>query len=350
MPFESVADYGAQAVGVTYRFDAPAAGMPDGLLLRIEGRRNGVEQPTERDSFALERKIPPLPPACGEVAVTLRAVDVELGDWTVDAVPLSNPGSAAPGLPRARGIGRSGFAPVVRVKAPGVILGAWPGLVLAGVVLGLVTQAVLASHVGVAVLASTLLLLVACLLGLVGAKTYFLVLHPDRQTKGLPQTGLAVQGFVLVTIATVIIGASVLGIAVPTLLDTTGAGLLVGMTVGRLGCFFGGCCVGRPTASRWGCWSSDRFVGVRRIPTQLMESLSAGVLAAVAITLVWLDTDAPDGLVFIGSVAAYTAARQLLFPLRDVPRTTATGRYWVLGLCAATLVLALVSGVVGALR
>lgn len=41
----------------------------------------------------------------------------------------------------------------------------------------------------------------------------------------------------------------------------------------------------------------------------------------------WLTTTpAVDGVVFVAAIAAYTFARQLLFPLRGIPRTTAHGR------------------------
>ncbi len=121
------------------------------------------------------------------------------------------------------------------------------------------------------------------------------------------------------------------------LLDHTAPGLMLGMVIGRYGCFFGGCCAGRPTASRWGLWSSDRRVGVRRIPTQLLESAVALLIGVAALLALWLVEPRPAGVVFVGSIAAYTLGRQLLFPLRDRPPRPAWRRILVLALCAAVV-------------
>lgn len=340
VPFASLSDHEPQALGVTYTFEAPADGLPQGVSVRFDGHRVGASPPTARDGFTLFHDVPPLPPGGGTVAVTVRALDVAAGDWTVRAEAMAGSEmTTAVGtiLPRAVGTGRTGFAPVVRSRAPGVVLGAWPALVLLGVLAGLIVQVFLARHAHLPASTTTLLLAVASLVGLVGAKVYFLVLHRDRQAPGLFQTGLAIQGFVLAAISTAAAGAAVLSIPVRSFLDVTSVGLLVGLVIGRWGCFYGGCCAGRPTSSRWGRWSSDRTLGVRRIPTQLLESAMAAVLAVLAATAVWADLADPPGLVFVGAVASYTLGRQLLFPFRSVPRSTASGRSWVL--VASTVVL-----------
>ena len=122
-----------------------------------------------------------------------------------------------------------------------------------------------------------------------------------------------------------------LGLSPGPVLDVTAPGLLLGMMVGRFGCLLGGCCAGRPTSSRWGVWSSDRSVGVRRVPVQLFESSLAGVVAALAFFEVILFGTSAGGLVFVAGIAVYTGGRQLLFPLRGIPRTTAHGPKVMLG-------------------
>jgi phosphatidylglycerol:prolipoprotein diacylglycerol transferase len=94
----------------------------------------------------------------------------------------------------------------------------------------------------------------------------------------------------------------------------------------------GGCCAGRPTSSRWGLWSSDRRMGARRIPVQLLESGTALLLGAGATAAVPSLGTSDGGLVFVAAVAAYTAARQVLFALRDLPRATEHGRQVTLGI------------------
>jgi phosphatidylglycerol:prolipoprotein diacylglycerol transferase len=54
--------------------------------------------------------------------------------------------------------------------------------------------------------------------------------------------------------------------------------LAIGHSIGRLGCFFAGCCYGRPTELFWGIFMH----GHHRHPTQLIESLG---LMVIGITL-----------------------------------------------------------------
>ncbi|MGI8720908.1 MAG: prolipoprotein diacylglyceryl transferase family protein [Geodermatophilaceae bacterium] len=113
------------------------------------------------------------------------------------------------------------------------------------------------------------------------------------------------------------------------------------MTIGRIGCFLGGCCVGLPTSSRWGVWSSDRRLGVRRIPVQLFESTLAGLLGVTALLAILFTNSSVDGVIFVAALAAYTLGRQLLFPMRGIPRKTAYGRMLTMVVMALAVVAAL---------
>jgi phosphatidylglycerol---prolipoprotein diacylglyceryl transferase len=181
--------------------------------------------------------------------------------------------------------------------------------------------------------------LVACLLGLLGARLYYRIEHP-RQPGAPAQPGMCIQGFVLAAVGTVVLGALVIGLPVGRLLDVTAPGLMAGMAIGRVGCFLGGCCAGRPTASRWGLWSSDRRLGVRRLPTQLFESALAVLIGSGAGIGLVLTGPSPAGAVFVAAVAAYTFGRQLLFPLRSLPRHTRYGRTLVMLSAGVALVVA----------
>jgi phosphatidylglycerol:prolipoprotein diacylglycerol transferase len=180
---------------------------------------------------------------------------------------------------------------------------------------------------------------VASLVGLVAAKLYYWVEHRGRPVN-LLTGGLCIQGFVLGAVGTLMVGTLFVGVPAGRVLDVTTPGLLFGMTIGRFGCFFGGCCAGRATASRWGHWSSDRRLGVRRIPTQLLESVVAFSVGLAALLAVWNTPTDPAGTVFVGAMAAYTLGRQVLFPLRDLPRHTAHGRTITAMLAALALVVA----------
>ncbi len=247
---------------------------------------------------------------------------------------------ATASLPKASGSGRTTYAPIARILAPGARLGAWPALVGFGVAVALVAQALLAGHLQVGVPRVLGVSLVASVVGLVGAKLYHASGHYLTGERGALRllSGTCIQGFVAGAVAALLVGTRVAQLPLWPLLDHTAPGLMLGMVIGRYGCFFGGCCAGRPTASRWGLWSSDRRVGVRRIPTQLLESAVALLIGVAALLALWLVEPRPAGVVFVGSIAAYTLGRQLLFPLRDRPRRPAWRRILVLALCAGVVV------------
>jgi len=330
-------------LGVTYWFDAAPTGDPYPMSVRFTGRRtSGPDGSVGGDTFDLVQTIPRVTPGTGRIAVTARVPKVAPGEWSVTATPVvaaTDPSAASPpprtSLPSGAATGSTGFMPVVNIRAPGVRLAAWPSLVVLGFLLGVVVQLLAASARGLPTGRLLAVSIVASLLGLVGAKVYYLLTH--RTEKPDPLTaGMSIQGFVVVAISVLLLGSWWAGLSIGQVLDVSAPGLLLGQAIGRLGCFFGGCCVGRPTASRWGVWSSDRRVGVRRIPVQLLESSVAWVIAAATVLAVlWIDP-AVDGMLFLAGFGTYTFARQLLFPLRAVPRKTTHG----------TVVVLLVSGLV----
>ncbi len=109
-----------------------------------------------------------------------------------------------------------------------------------------------------------------------------------------------------------------LGVAAPA--------LLIGMAIGRPGCFWAGCCTGRPTTSRWGIWSSDRRVGCRRAPAQLLEGLAALIIGLTVLAVVLLTGLPRSGPAALAGLAAYTLSRQFILGLRAEPRQWRYGR------------------------
>ncbi len=228
-----------------------------------------------------------------------------------------------PRLPKRELKTRTRLAPLLH--GPGVWQAAWPVLVMLGVLAAVTTQALLLARAGGEWRAGLLVSVVAALVGYLAAKAWYLVLHRQHPRKFLV-AGTCIQGFILGGFGTVAIALAATGTPVGTFLDATTPGLFFGMAIGRPGCFLGGCCAGRPTASRWGLWSSDRRVGVRRIPVQLMEAAMALALGGAALALVLIVPLPVPGALFVDGVATYTVGRQLLFPLRREPRRTSAGR------------------------
>lgn len=341
-------DVEPKALGVTYWFDAAPDGAPYCVRVHFSGRLRGQPTPGQSQTFTALATVDDVLPGSGRIAVTTRIPDLPPGTWDITATPVAPApeGSGAdwvsvndPQLPSGTASGTTAFGPVVNVLAPGVRLWAWPALVGTGTVVALVIQSLLAVRLELPLQRLLPLALMACVLGLLGAKAYYVATH-RREWRGLLTPGLSVQGFVLVAVATLLAGSLLLGLPPGPVLDTTVPGLLLALTVGRFGCLLGGCCAGRPTRSGWGIWSSNRRLGVRRVPVQLLEASFAGVLGALALWAVLLFGASAGGLVFIAGFAAYTAARQLLFPLRDIPRSSSHGPQLILGAASAAALAA----------
>lgn len=336
----AVADVDPQELGITYEFDARPDGDPYPLTVRFAGRRTGVVgTPGPRDSFMVTETVDRVLPGSGRIALTRRVGDIAPGRWEVAAAP----DGAGPSV-FVTSAGSTVWGPAVRALAPGVRVGAWPALVVLGAIVAVVVQGLLAARLGLPGRPILLVSALACVLGVLGAKVYYLVEHRGRpRTLSRLAGGMCIQGFVLAAVGTVVLGAEALTIPTRALLDVTAPGLLFGMAIGRLGCFVGGCCAGRPTAGR-GLWSSDRRTGVRRIPTQLFESAGALLVGLTGVAAVLAGPPSVPGVVFVGAVAAYTLLRQLLFPLRDLARHTGFGRTATAVVSALALGAAVVLG------
>jgi len=232
---------------------------------------------------------------------------------------------------------------------PGLIVGAWPALVLLGFGVTLALQALLIARAHVDVRSSLIVTVLASLVGLVGAKLWFIAQQP-RTFHGLPTQGLCIQGFILGTAASATAGLALLHVPVGTFLDATTPGLFFGLLVGRPGCFLTGCCAGRPTASHWGIWSSDGRVGVRRIPSQLLESALSLGIGSVALLLLLLIRPVMPGAIFIGALAAYSLGRQFLLPFRAEPRKSSLGRPLTIATAALVLTADVVIAILASVR
>src|SRR5260370_1302845 len=240
----------------------------------------------------------------------------------------------------APSVGSAGLVracPTPFARAPGILPGMWGAMVTLGMAVALALQALVISADHLAVGPWWIVSLVAIVVGIAGAKGWFIVLH--RREHRLE--GWCIQGFITGATLAAAILIAVLGVPAGVFLDVTASGLLVGLAVGRVGCFFAGCCGGPPTAFRWGVWSSDQRVGARRIPTPLLDSVLAlslglGVLVAV------LGHGPAGGAFFVAGLAAYTLGRQGLLRLRAEPRKTRLGGLATSALAALVLIAAVV--------
>ena len=350
-----------EVLAATYWFDPGEVGKPYSASVRFSGRRIeviGKSQP--RDSFTREETIAGVVPGSGAVSITTRVSGINLGEWLISAEPVRRKGSAVlvrsypwsnHGGPRSvkpalwywrtPAIASGPASPVKTrlaplVSTPGAHPLAWPALVGLGVLVGLAAQAMIVARAHLEVDLALAVSISAIASGVIGAKAWFLILH-RRSWRAFLTEGSCIQGFILGAAVAGTAALALLGLPVGTFLDSVSPGLFFGMAIGRHGCFFAGCCTGRPTASRWGLWASDRRVGTRRIPTQLLEALACLIIGSAALILLLQTRPPVPGALFVGALAAYTLFRQFTLPLRAEGRNTSIGRPLTVG--ASVLVL-----------
>ena len=336
----------SEGLTVTVAFDPGSEGDPYPATVRFVGRRTDVTgKATPADSFRTDERIDRVVPGSGPVSVTTWAFHLNRGEWEVTAELIREPqGAAAAGgirperrrgrtLPRATwswtrwrlldapyGPVRSRSGIAARLSSvPAVVHGSWSALVGLGIVIGTLVQVLLLALQGIAAGEVLLVTAVAIVAGIVGAKVWYVVLRPRQWRRSLGE-GWSVDGSIVAAPTVGLLVILALGLPPFTFLDASAPAFFVGVAIGRLGCFLTGCCAGRCTASRFGVWSSDRRVGARRVPTQLLESGIGLVLGALLATMVVNDIPPIDGVVFLVGMGAYLVARQFLLRLRADPR------------------------------
>lgn len=336
-------------------------GLPEGAssaTVRMKGQRLHVSgKPGPGDRFVHEETVAGVPGGSGPLTITRRVRDVNPGEWRVsgELVPErpSRGGGASRGVPdrpiplhpanwswRARGLSSDPdailhTAPEVFSRRPGVLRGSWALFVAIGVVAAMVLQASLASRRGLGVGSTLLVSALAVLAGGIGAKAWYVILERRRRR----WDGWAIQGFVFGLLVVAVLVVPLLDLHLGDYLDITAPALLLGMSIGRVGCFFAGCCGGRPTCARHGIWASDRRIGTRRIPTQLFESALALSIAVLAYAVVRGGTPRVEGATFVAAVALYTLCRQAILRYRAEGRHSTRGT-WITAAGAAVVLLA----------
>ncbi len=334
----AVQDDDPQALVVSCRFDSGHEGEPYDAIVRVTGRRIGVSGvPKRGDTFSQDETIEGVIPGTGSVSLTAWVYGLTAGEWTVDARLIRGPGAdhrsgrplpgSSPPIERATwswrrwGLTSAPSTPVKTrwallaplARQPAVIPGIYTALAVVGFALALALQAWILAGEGVPVgppLAASLIAIVA---GLIGAKVWYRVLHPDES---LIKGGWAVDGFLVVFPLVAAVTLFAWDLPIGRVFDATTPGIFLAVAIGRVGCFLTGCCAGRCTAGRWGIWSSDRRVGARRVPAQLLESGVGLALALLTLVVVLAGGLPVPGVVFVVAFVIYAVVRQVLLRLR----------------------------------
>jgi phosphatidylglycerol:prolipoprotein diacylglycerol transferase len=327
-----------EALVVSYWFDSGEAGEAYPATIRLIGRRADVQGYLGlADTFTHEETIEQVAPGSGPVSISSWVYGLNPGEWNVSGAVVRADG----GSDRRRRIPEplspatwswrhwsvqtastvtvktrwALTAPLARI--PAVIPGSYTALFAVGLVVALATQLAILASEQIAMPRSLLVSLLALAAGLIGAKVWYAALHPGES---ILKGGWAVDGFLVTAPVVAIVALVAFGLPVGAYLDATAPGLFFAVAIGRLGCFLTGCCAGRVTTSRWGIWSSDRRIGARRIPTQLLESGAGLLIGLAALPLTLIHMRAVHGAVFVAAFAAYLVVRQLLLRLRAESR------------------------------
>jgi phosphatidylglycerol:prolipoprotein diacylglycerol transferase len=332
-----------EALVVSHWFDPGEAGEPYPATIRLSGRRVDIGgRPGPSDTFVHEEIIERVVPGTGPISISSWVYGLKPGDWTVsgELVTASRPASRVAGrvaMRHAEPLAPAAWswrhwsvrtaspapiktrwalaAPLARI--PGVLPGSYTVLFAAGLVAALASQLAILASEQIAIPRSVFVSLLALSAGLLGAKLWSAALHPGES---LLRGGWAVDGFLVTAPVVAIVALVAFGLPVGAYLDATAPGLFLAVAIGRIGCFLTGCCAGRVTSSRWAIWSSDRRIGARRIPTQLLESGAGLLIGTAALPLTLLHLRAVHGAVFVVGFAVYFVVRQMLLRLREEAR------------------------------
>jgi phosphatidylglycerol:prolipoprotein diacylglycerol transferase len=329
-----------QALVVSHWFDSGQDGEPYSATIRLTGRRLGIHgQPKPSDSFVQDDKLEGILPGSGPVSFTSWVYGLKPGEWSVTADlirPIEyatqpadrwrRPGPErlsrakwswrrrrlTDGEPNAVATRWALLAPLARI--PAVIPGSFTLMGTIAIVTAIAIIAVLLAREGVSIASSLVVSLLALVSGLAGAKLWYAVLHPGPWRHSLG--GWSVDGFLVIAPVVAVVVLLSFNLPIGAFLDAATPGIFFAVAIGRFGCFLTGCCAGRCTRSRWGVWSSDRRIGARRVPAQLLESGAGLIIGLASLVLVLAAVSSGTGLVFLVAVVAYVIVRQFLLRVR----------------------------------
>src|SRR5262245_42064505 len=122
------------------------------------------------------------------------------------------------------------------------------------------------------------------------------------------------------------------GLPLWTTCDVFAPGIALGHVVGRFGCFFAGCCYGRPTDKPWGITFTDPFaavnvgtpLGIPLHPTQLYEA-GAEFLILIALLATEQHGKRFAGRTFWTYLFLYAVSRYVIEIYRGDPRGVVFG-------------------------
>jgi phosphatidylglycerol:prolipoprotein diacylglycerol transferase len=170
---------------------------------------------------------------------------------------------------------------------------------------------------------------------LVGAKLLLLITDfgsfraDPRELLTLARSGGVFYGGLILAVIVALWYIRRAGLPLWTTCDVFAPGIALGHVVGRFGCFFAGCCFGKPTTLPWGITFTDPFaaanvgtpLGVHLHPTQLYEAGAEGLIL-LGLLLTEKKGKAYPGRTFWLYILLYAVSRFIIEYFRGDERGT----------------------------
>src|SRR5215831_7611389 len=168
---------------------------------------------------------------------------------------------------------------------------------------------------------------------LVGAKLLLLVTDfrtfraDPRELLTLARSGGVFYGGLILAVAVALWYIRRIGLPLWTTCDVFAPGIALGHVVGRLGCFFAGCCWGKPTTVPWAITFTDPYaaanvgtpLNVPLHPTQLYEAAAEALILVVLLMTESRGRRFP-GRTFWVYMLLYAVSRYIIEMFRGDPR------------------------------
>ncbi len=155
------------------------------------------------------------------------------------------------------------------------------------------------------------------LAAIVGSRIFYILLNPAPYIKNplsvfkIWEGGLVFYGGLIFAVITGIIYIKKKGLSLWQVADIYAPSIAIGHAIGRIGCFFAGCCHGRPADIPWAVTFTDPHslapLGIGLHPTQLYES--AGEFLNFVILIILRKRQTFRGELFWTYVVLYSILR-----------------------------------------
>jgi phosphatidylglycerol:prolipoprotein diacylglycerol transferase len=152
----------------------------------------------------------------------------------------------------------------------------------------------------------------------------------------LQMSGLVFYGAVIMGGTAIILMARLLKMKIWEVADAAGLALLLGLAIGRLGCFLNGCCGGKPSSLPWAVTFPGAMESVH--PTQIYEL--ALDLVAFCVLLYLAKRIKKDGELFFLALAAYALIRFSMEFLRVHTDTLAAPTFQIISVAVFVISIA----------